>query len=85
MRYYHSTTFHKNIVYDNLHLSYIIEHISCHKCCDIDQQNENIGAFCLRMRENHSVRLQMADVLGGGEFCHGFYEKSGADPGFFVR
>ena len=37
----------------------------------------NIGAFCLRMRENHSVRLQMADLLGGCEFCHGFYEKYG--------
>ena len=35
----------------------------------------NIGAFCLRMRENCSVRLQMADLLGGCEFCHGFYEK----------
>ena len=32
----------------------------------------NIGAFCLRMRENRSVRLQMADLLGGCEFCHGF-------------
>ena len=31
----------------------------------------------LRMRENHSVRLQMADLLGGCEFCHGFYEKYG--------
>ena len=29
------------------------------------------------MRENHSVRLQMADLLGGCEFCHGFYEKYG--------
>jgi hypothetical protein len=37
----------------------------------------NIGAFCLRMRENRSVRLQMADLLGGCEFCHGFYEKYG--------
>ena len=37
----------------------------------------NIGAFCLRMRENCSVRLQMADLLGGCEFCHGFYEKYG--------
>ena len=37
----------------------------------------NIGAFCLRMRENHSVRLQMADLLGGCEFCHGFYAKYG--------
>ena len=37
----------------------------------------NIGAFCLRMCENHSVRLQMADLLGGCEFCHGFYEKYG--------
>jgi hypothetical protein len=27
----------------------------------------NIGAFCLRMRENCSVRLQMADLLGGLE------------------
>ena len=25
---------------------------------------ENIGAFCLRMRENRSVRLQMADFKG---------------------
>jgi hypothetical protein len=24
----------------------------------------NIGAFCLRMRENRSVRLQMADFKG---------------------
>jgi hypothetical protein len=24
----------------------------------------NIGAFCLRMRENRSVRLQMADLPG---------------------
>ena len=32
----------------------------------------NIGAFCLRMRENRSVRLQE-----GCEFCHGFYEKYG--------
>jgi hypothetical protein len=39
--------------------------------------NDNIGAFCLRMRENHSVRLQMADLLGGCEFCHVFYEKYG--------
>ena len=39
--------------------------------------HQNIGAFCLRMRENHSVRLQMADLLGGCEFCHGFYEKYG--------
>jgi hypothetical protein len=37
-------------------------------------RHHNIGAFCLRMRENHSVRLQMADLLGGCEFCHGFYE-----------
>jgi hypothetical protein len=37
----------------------------------------NIGAFCLRMRKNCSVRLQMADLLGGCEFCHGFYEKYG--------
>jgi hypothetical protein len=37
----------------------------------------NIGAFCLRMRENHPARLQMADLLGGCEFCHGFYEKYG--------
>jgi hypothetical protein len=37
----------------------------------------NIGAFCLRMRENCSVRLQMVDLLGGCEFCHGFYEKYG--------
>ena len=40
-------------------------------------QQSNIGAFCLRMRENCSVRLQMADLLGGCEFCHGFYEKYG--------
>jgi hypothetical protein len=26
-------------------------------------RHENIGAFCLRMRENCSVRLQMADLL----------------------
>ena len=47
---------------------------------DISQENDhaiNIGAFCLRMRENHSVRLQMADLLGGCEFCHGFHEKYG--------
>jgi hypothetical protein len=25
---------------------------------------DNIGAFCLRMRENRSVRLQMADFKG---------------------
>jgi hypothetical protein len=25
---------------------------------------KNIGAFCLRMRENRSVRLQMADFKG---------------------
>jgi hypothetical protein len=25
---------------------------------------KNIGAFCLRMRENRSVRLQMADLSG---------------------
>ena len=40
-------------------------------------RESNIGAFCLRMRENCSVRLQMADLLGGCEFCHGFYEKYG--------
>jgi hypothetical protein len=44
---------------------------------DIDCNIGNIGAFCLRMRENRSVRLQMADLLGGCEFCHGFYEKYG--------
>ena len=54
LRYYHSTTFHKNIVCDNLHLSYIIEHISCHKCCDIDQQNER---FRIAMnKQNSSLR-----------------------------
>ena len=37
----------------------------------------NIGAFCLRMREIRSVRLQMADFKGFCEFCHGFYEKYG--------
>jgi hypothetical protein len=37
-----------------------------------DEVQKNIGAFCLRMRENRSVRLQMADLLGGCEFCHGF-------------
>ena len=42
-----------------------------------DDMLTNIGAFCLRMRENCSVRLQMADLLGGCEFCHGFYEKYG--------
>jgi hypothetical protein len=37
----------------------------------------NIGAFCLRNISHRSVRLQMADLLGGCEFCHGFYEKYG--------
>ena len=27
-----------------------------------DAAHSNIGAFCLRMRENRSVRLQMADL-----------------------
>jgi hypothetical protein len=29
-----------------------------------DDHPLNIGAFCLRMRENRSVRLQMADFKG---------------------
>jgi hypothetical protein len=30
----------------------------------VDHDGVNIGAFCLRMRENRSVRLQMADFKG---------------------
>ena len=30
----------------------------------VDVVKPNIGAFCLRMRENRSVRLQMADFKG---------------------
>jgi hypothetical protein len=32
----------------------------------------NIGAFCLRMRENRSVRLQMADFKGFVSFVMAF-------------
>jgi hypothetical protein len=31
---------------------------------EVHNQAPNIGAFCLRMRENRSVRLQMADFKG---------------------
>ena len=38
------------------------------KSGDVDEPTDpitdNIGAFCLRMRENRSVRLQMADFKG---------------------
>ena len=44
---------------------------------NVNHLKVNIGAFCQRMRENRSVRLQMADLLRGCEFCHGFYEKYG--------
>jgi hypothetical protein len=40
-----------------LNKSYIIS-------TDEDPGYGNIGAFCLRMRENRSVRLQMADFKG---------------------
>jgi hypothetical protein len=35
------------------------------QCLKITRRIRNIGAFCLRMRENRSVRLQMADFKGG--------------------
>ena len=57
--------------FHELEHSVFVVFISIHVCAG------NIGAFCLRMRENCSVRLQMADLLGGCEFCHGFYEKYG--------
>ena len=34
----------------------------------------NIGAFCLRMRENRSVRLQMADFKGFVSFVMVFMQ-----------
>ena len=39
--------------------------------------SDNASILCEHrcMRENRSVRLQMADLQGGCEFCHGFYEK----------
>jgi hypothetical protein len=73
LRYYHSTTFHNNIVYDNLHLSYIMEHISCHKCCDIDQQNERF--------QRHNILHNALQPLPGFSSARGQHKEN---PGYEV-
>jgi hypothetical protein len=48
--------------YTACNISNKLQNRSCFYCMHVDSMN--IGAFCLRMRENRSVRLQMADFKG---------------------
>ena len=51
----------------SFHLNYYISSVGvilCDKRILLERGLPNIGAFCLRMRENRSVRLQMADFKG---------------------